>query len=145
MSKLSTIFRSALMALALLVSIAAGVAGQEAPPIPKDAKIIGAEELKKMMDGKEKFLLVDARNGSEYKAGHIPTAVHIYDKEMDANKAKLPADKSFPIVFYCNGYPKCPRSANAATIATAWGYKKIHVYVGGYPDWEQKGYPIEHN
>lgn len=130
-------------AFVLVVGTAAAVVAQDAPAIPKDLTVISTEQLKKMLDAKEKFLLVDARNGSEYKDGSIPTAINVYDKEMESQKAKFPADKSYPIVFYCNGYPKCVRSLNGAKLALAWGYKKVYLHSAGFPDWQAKGYPVE--
>jgi rhodanese-related sulfurtransferase len=127
----------------VMVTLASAAWGQDAPPIPKEVTVITSEQLKKMVDGKDKFLLVDSRVGREYKEGHIPGAIHVYDKEMEAQRAKFPSDKSHSIVFYCNGYPKCPRSANAAAIAIKWGYRNVQLYTAGIPEWEQKGYPIE--
>jgi rhodanese-related sulfurtransferase len=144
MSKVRRIARgSAGVVLAAMVGLVSTARADEAPPIPKEVTVIGGEQLKKMIDAKEKFLLVDARIGREYKEGHIPGAIHVYDKEMEGQKGKFPADKGHLIVFYCNGYPKCPRSANAATIALKWGYRNIYLYKAGIPEWEQKGYPIE--
>jgi len=94
--------------------------------------VISNEQLKKMLDTKEKFLLVDSRNGSEYKEGYIPTAINVYDKEMEGQK-----------VFYCNGYPKCVRSLNGAKMAMTWGYKKVYLVTAGFPDWQAKGFPVE--
>jgi rhodanese-related sulfurtransferase len=143
MKKLNSIIKTVVNTTTLVLSLGFVAFAQEAPPIPKEVTIVNSDQLKKMLDGKEKFLLVDARNGAEFKEGHITTAIHVYDKEMDANKAKFPADKNTPIVFYCNGYPKCPRSVNAATTALGWGYKKIYVYAEGFPEWEKRGHPIE--
>lgn len=143
MNRWGIVRRALLVAVAGMVAVASAAVAQDAPPIPKEVTVLTTDQLKKMLDAREKFLLVDARNGREYKEGHIPGAVHVYDKDMEAQQAKFPGDKGHPIVFYCNGYPKCPRSANGATMALKWGYKKIYLYVAGIPEWEQKGYPIE--
>ena len=124
---------------------AAPLGADNAPPIPKEINVVNGDQLKKMFDNKDKFLLVDSRIANEYKDGHIPKAISVVDKEMEAHKAKFPADKSFPIVFYCNGYPKCPRSLNGAKTAMTWGYKNLSIYTGGMPEWEEKGYPVERN
>jgi len=129
----------------LMLAMALPVIADDPPPIPKEVKVITAEQLKKMLDSKDKFLLVDSRIASEYKEGHIPKAINVVDKEMESHKSKFPTDKDYPIVVYCNGYPKCPRSVNGATIAMTWGYKNLHVYTAGIPDWEQKGYAVERN
>ena len=115
----------------------------EPQPIPSSVVVVSADQLKDMLDQGQKFLLVDTRNGAEFREGHIPKALHVYDKEMEAQKGKLPSDKSLPLVFYCNGYPDCPRSLNGAKIAVEWGYKKVHLFKGGIPEWAAKGYPIE--
>ncbi|PYN97029.1 MAG: hypothetical protein DMD91_19190 [Candidatus Rokuibacteriota bacterium] len=129
--------------LTAMLASAVAVFAEEPPAIPRDVTVISNEQLKKMLDAKEKFLLVDSRNGSEYKEGYIPTAVNVYDKEMEGQKAKFPADKAFPVVFYCNGYPKCVRSLNGAKMAMTWGYKKIYLVTAGFPDWQATGFPVE--
>ena len=141
----SSIRGARFVTLALVVALASvtPVFSENAPEIPKDITVISAEQLKKMLDGREKFVLVDSRNGSEYREGYIPTAINIYDKEMEANRAKLPSDKGQTLVFYCNGYPKCVRSLNGAKMAFGWGYKKVYLYAAGFPDWQGKGYPVE--
>lgn len=142
-----SVFRSRIFVAVVIacLGLAAKGTADDAPPIPKEVRIINGDQLKKMLDGKEKFLLVDSRIASEYKDGHIPKAISVVDKEMETQKGKFPADKSFPIVFYCNGYPKCPRSLNGAKTAMGWGYKNLLIYTAGMPEWEEKGFPIERN
>ena len=143
MKKLTRVSGGLILALGFAFLVPSQVSSDEPPPIPKEVKALNTGQLKKMFDAREKFLLVDSRIGGEYQEGRILTAIHVYDKEMESHKSKFPADKNSPIVFYCNGYPKCPRSVNAATIALGWGYKNIYVYLDGYPEWEKKGYPVE--
>jgi len=113
-------------------------------PVPDSIQKVTAEELKAKLDKKAKFFLVDARNAEEYKESHIPKAVHIYDEEMEKiGKKKLPKDKGADLIFYCNGYPSCPRSLNGAKIAQEWGYTNVQIYLGGMPDWNSKGFPAE--
>jgi rhodanese-related sulfurtransferase len=115
----------------------------EPQPIPSSVAVLTADQLKVMLDQDQKFFLVDNRNSAEFREGHIPKAIHVYDKEMEAQKGKFPSDKGFPLVFYCNGYPDCPRSLNGAKIAVEWGYKRVHLFKGGIPEWVAKGYPVE--
>lgn len=139
----SMTFWQGVIGVVVVLATTVSAVAQDQPAIPKELTVISTEQLKKMLDTKEKFLLVDARNNSEYREGSIPTAVNIYDKEMEANRAKLPADKGHPVVFYCNGYPKCVRSLNGAKMALAWGYTKVYLHSAGFPDWQSKGYPVE--
>lgn len=132
----------AILGLALQL-LASPTFADDAPPIPKEIKVVSGDELKKLLDSRAQFLLVDSRVQQEFKDGHIPRAINVVDKDMEAHKAKFPADKSHPIIFYCNGYPKCVRSLNGAKMAMSWGYKNLSVYTAGIPEWEQKGFPIE--
>jgi rhodanese-related sulfurtransferase len=143
MTSLNRLSRYLALGIAAGVALAGATFAQEAPPIPKEVGRVTAQQLKKMIEAKEKFLLIDSRNPSEYKEGHYPGAISVYDKDMEANKAKFPADKNTPLVFYCNGFPKCPRSLNGAKIALGWGYKRVSFHIGGMPEWEQLGYPVE--
>jgi rhodanese-related sulfurtransferase len=68
-----------------------------------DFKVINAEELKKMMDDKVPFLLVDNRTEYEYRDVHIPGAINISQEKFRFLDKLLPEDKAFPIVFYCRG------------------------------------------
>jgi rhodanese-related sulfurtransferase len=64
-------------------------------------KEITAPELKKMLEEK-RCLLVYSLSRIEYEIQHIENSINIPVIEMDTT-AKLPADKSFPLVFYCMG------------------------------------------
>lgn len=143
MRRVREMLRQGSLAVLIVLAATASSVAQEPPAIPKELTVVSTEQLKKMLDAKDKFIFVDARNSSEYREGYIPTAINIYDKEMEVNRAKLPADKNHPVVFYCNGYPKCVRSLNGAKMALAWGYKKVYLHVAGFPDWQSKGYPVE--
>lgn len=65
--------------------------------------LVTAEQVKAWVDGKRKFVLIDARLPEEYGAAHIPRAINIPPEEMTLQKALLPKDKSTPLIFYCRG------------------------------------------
>lgn len=95
--------------------------------------------VKKLIDEKEKFMLVDARPGRLYGKGHILGAVSIPDSEFDKHLDKLPADKAVSLVFYCGGL-ECNLSEKAAAKARQLGYTNVKTYPEGYPGWS-KTYP----
>lgn len=64
---------------------------------------VTADELKKMIDTKEKVVIVDARSQTDYKQGHIPTAINIPTDRNRVIQRFLPADKDVPLIFYCHG------------------------------------------
>ena len=65
--------------------------------------LIGAEEVKSWMTGKRPVILIDSRLPDEYQAGHIPGAINIPAERIKDEAARLPKDKTTPIIFYCRG------------------------------------------
>jgi rhodanese-related sulfurtransferase len=66
-------------------------------------QLVNAEQVKAWVDGKRKFVLIDARLPEEYGAAHIPRAINIPPEQMTLQKARLTKDKSTPLIFYCRG------------------------------------------
>jgi rhodanese-related sulfurtransferase len=78
-------------------------------------RFVSAKEVKSMMERRDDFVLVDARNAEHYDRGHIRGALSIpaEDKslrDVDVRLPKrllyperLPADRERPLVFYCGG------------------------------------------
>ncbi|WP_263832467.1 rhodanese-like domain-containing protein [Sulfurospirillum oryzae] len=83
-------------------------------------------------------VFMDARPYAKYMAGTIPGALYMSDEEVDKLKGRLPADKATPIVSFCEGY-SCAKSHNLAKKLQEFGYQKISVYAGGYPEWKEAG------
>ncbi len=98
--------------------------------------------------------IIDTRVASEYNAEHIAGAINVTYFEKSAKSAifsphndkfdlsKLPANKNADIVIYCNA-GACWRSYKAAVAAIKAGYKKVHWFRGGMPEWTEKNYPTE--
>jgi rhodanese-related sulfurtransferase len=120
---------------------------QQHPPrflkIVDDAKSrvreTNVEEVKKKIDGGEKFILVDVREESEFAKDHLPGAIHlgkgIIERDIEARVPDLNAE----IVLYCGGGF---RSALAADNLQKMGYKNVISMDGGIRDWRGKGYPL---
>ena len=126
-------FSTLLFAFAAIAAIPVALAAEEAA---SSYKTINTEDLKAWLDRKPKDLVVvDARNPEEYQEVHIKGAISIPEPKWDEYKHLLPAERSAPIVFYCNGV-KCGKSRKAAKKATAMGYGNIWVYAEGMPVWE---------
>jgi rhodanese-related sulfurtransferase len=66
-------------------------------------QFVNAGQVKAWVDGKQKFVLIDARMPEEYGEAHIPRAINIPAEQMMLQKARLPKDKSVPLIFYCRG------------------------------------------
>lgn len=98
------------------------------------------EDVRRMLDKGEAFMLVDVREESEFAKGRLPGAVHIGKGviERDA-EAKLP-DPDATIVLYCGGGY---RSVLAADNLQKMGYTNVISMDGGYRDWTASGLPTE--
>jgi rhodanese-related sulfurtransferase len=97
---------------------------------------VSAAHIKKQIDDKSPYVLIDARPKRVADKGMIPTAINISDSEFDKHVDKLPADKATPLIFYCGGL-ECVLSDNSAEKAKKLGYTNVLTYPPGYPEWEK--------
>jgi rhodanese-related sulfurtransferase len=93
---------------------------------------VSAAYLKKLMEDKAPYVLIDARPKRVADKGMIPTALNISDTEFDKQVDKLPADKATPLIYYCGGL-ECVLSDNSAAKAKKLGYTNVLTYPPGYP------------
>jgi rhodanese-related sulfurtransferase/rubrerythrin len=101
---------------------------QESVP-PKD---IGAEEARKMlsMAVPNALTVLDVRQGWEYEELHLPGAKLMPLGELEDRTAEIPRDK--PLLVYCRSGK---RSAAAASLLSARGYKDVTNMLGGITAW----------
>jgi rhodanese-related sulfurtransferase len=104
--------------------------------------IVSAEEVRTWMMGKRPVVLIDTRMFEEYQQAHLPGAISIPADTMKGEAAKLPKDKTTPIIFYCRGLG-CTLSRMAAGSAVEMGYSSLMIYQAGMPDWLLKGYAVQ--
>ena len=72
--------------------------------LPKGVTEIKTDELKSMIDAKADFVLIDARPGKRYAAGHMPGSINIGTKAYKEKAATvLPKDKNMLLITYCGG------------------------------------------
>ncbi|MBZ0273606.1 rhodanese-like domain-containing protein [bacterium] len=96
---------------------------------------------KKLHD--EGAIFVDARSESDFSAGHIKGALHVYyaevqDKAMEILE-KIPLEAT--VVAYCSG-EDCHASDIVARELVDMGYEKVRIFFAGWPAWTAAGYPI---
>jgi adenylyltransferase/sulfurtransferase len=94
---------------------------------------ITAAELKQMVDGGEKFLLVDVREPAEWEIVRIPGAVLIPKGDLPARLSELPQDK--PVVLYCK---TGVRSAESLAVLKSAGFSTAKHVQGGVTAWAQQ-------
>ncbi len=109
-------------------------------------KVITHEELKKKIDNKENFALIDTLGQFSYDRAHLPRAVMIDAHQSDfvVQVEKMFPDKNQEIVVYCASF-SCPLSGEAANRLALAGYKNVYAFEGGLMDWAQAGYDLEGN
>jgi rhodanese-related sulfurtransferase len=116
--------------------------GYNRPEIPR----LTCEELKKKMDGGSTFILIDTRDETVFKKGHIAGAIDIPvagpEETVNGQLTALPKDKL--IIVYCD----CAFDSKSADLAQklidkGYNIANIRVLWKGYFKWLQLGYPIE--
>jgi rhodanese-related sulfurtransferase len=95
-------------------------------------------EVKKRMEGGDKFLLVDVREDNEWAKGHIPGAVHMGRGVIERDIEKSVPETSTKMILYCGGGF---RSALVADNLQKMGYTNVESMDGGWRGWLEAGLP----
>lgn len=93
-------------------------------------------------------LFIDGRKPVDYAAGHIKGALNISYEEFrpKPQEEKIEMMKKFNkegiIVCYCDG-GDCDISIDLAYEFAKLGFNSVNIYLGGFAEWENAGYPVE--
>jgi hydroxyacylglutathione hydrolase len=100
---------------------------------------IDAPALSEALEGDgRRVRVIDVRNRSEWKAGHLPGATHIFLGELEARLDEL--DRDEPIVVQC---ASGTRSSIAASMMLAHGFTNVANLAGGIDAWRKAGFPVQ--
>jgi len=103
-------------------------------------KLITLDELKRRLDAREDYVLVDVREKDEVRLGYIPGAIHVARGHLESQaEARLP-DKNAKLVVYCAAGN---RSTFASVVLQQMGYKNVEGAVPGFSRWKDMGWPVE--
>ena len=94
---------------------------------------IDVRELKRKMDAKENFFLLDVREPNEYQIGRIPGSTLIPLGEVPQRYQEIPKDRE--VVVHCK---MGARSAKAAAFLRQQGFTSVKNLKGGILDWSDK-------
>jgi rhodanese-related sulfurtransferase len=97
-------------------------------------------EIKRRLDAREKLVLVDVREDSEWAQGHLPGATHLGKGVIERDVERFFPDKDDPLVLYCGGGY---RSALAGDSLLKMGYTNVISMDGGWRAWVEAGFPTE--
>ena len=98
--------------------------------------IANVEGLKSLLENPQ-TLLVDVREPSEYRSGHIANAIDIPLRTLTHNLDRIPRDR--PVVLYCStGY----RSAMGVMTLHLLGYENVQGFPPSFAGWKNAGEAI---
>ena len=101
---------------------------------------IDIDELQRMRNAGEQFLLIDVREESEWAAGHAAGAMHLGKGIIERDiEARVP-DKNTTMVLYCGGGF---RSALVADNLRKMGYANPVSLDGGWRAYQGAQLPVE--
>ena len=104
------------------------------------ARLIKREDLKRMIDEGEPFVLLNVLDRNVYGCEHICGSINIPVNEIEA-EAPSAIRKDELVVVYCGG-PSCTASENAKDTLESIGYFNVRRYKGGLEEWKKAGYCV---
>ncbi len=105
-----------------------------------EIKKVTPAEVKAAIDKKEKAIILDVRDPDEYKAGHLPGAIHVSRGKLEFTIWDKIPDKTAKIYVYCL---TAARSALATKTLNDLGYKNAVLMDAHFEEWIKAGYPVE--
>jgi sulfur-carrier protein adenylyltransferase/sulfurtransferase len=100
-------------------------------------KSIDIEEARRMLE-KPGTVLLDVREGDEWRQGHIPQAVGIPRGFLELRVEEKVPDHKTPIILQC---ASGTRSLLAARALREMGYENLYNLTGGFNSWKDRGLP----
>ena len=110
-----------------------GIRGEERTPAMVGIPEITPREVKKLMDDKQPFVLIDVREPHEFQICRIPGSTLIPLSEVPKRMHEL--DSAQEIVVHCRSGQ---RSARAVDLLMKAGFRKIHNMKGGILAWSDQ-------
>lgn len=92
-----------------------------------------------LLMNREDALLLDVREGSEWKAGHVPGARHVALSQLEKQLPELEKFKDHPVIICCAAGN---RSAAACGQLKKAGFGKVRSLAGGIEAWKEAKLPL---
>ena len=89
---------------------------------------------------REKAVVVDVCEASEFASGHVTGAKNIPLGELEAKLPVMVKNKALPVILVC---ASGARSSRAVAIAKKLGYDQAQVLGGGLKAWKEANLPVE--
>ena len=110
----------------------------------KGVHVIDLAQTKRLFDQKA-AVFVDARSSWPYQLGHVFGALNVPPSATPEifNTVLADLSKDTALVVYCSGETCNLGSKLAQKLAEEMDFTRIYVFEGGFPQWEEAGYPVE--
>ncbi len=105
----------------------------------KQTKEISVQDVKKALDNKSDFVLIDVREDNEWYEGHLPQAIHLGKGVIERDIEDRIPNADTNLILYCGGGY---RSALAAESIKRLGYKNTQSMAGGVRAWKDLNLPL---
>jgi hydroxyacylglutathione hydrolase len=97
-----------------------------------------AEELVKMLEKEDDFVLLDVRSAAEFESAHLPTAMNIHMGELPRRCGEVPANRR--VVTFCGSGE---RATIAASLLEMGGHEMVDICFGSMAACSALGCPLE--
>jgi MoaD family protein len=98
------------------------------------------EEVNEKIQVNKDIVLLDVREGEEYRKGHLPDAIHLSRSFLEIKIESTIPDRNTPVICYCAGGT---RSLFATETLQKMGYTSVESMSGGYGAWNQRRFKTE--
>jgi len=99
-----------------------------------DKRASGKSSTRDLNDTNRNFILIDVRTQTEFKAGHVRTAVNIPHAEILDNISLLDAYLDQDMIFYCRSGA---RAGKVTRYLTELEYKNLYHLKGDFMGWQE--------
>jgi len=90
------------------------------------------------LSNRDNAVFLDIREEADYRAGHIPDAVHIPLKQLATKNSELETYRNRPIIAYCRSGNQ---SRAAASLLKKSGFETVYNLSGGIVAWQGANLP----
>ncbi|MBE9047491.1 rhodanese-like domain-containing protein, partial [Pleurocapsales cyanobacterium LEGE 10410] len=96
--------------------------------------LMSVRDLRRQLQRQDDLFVLDVRQKTEWRSGHIKGATHITGAELPERYQEVPREKTIAVI--CgSGY----RSSVNASLLRHQGYKNVINVLGGMTAWENAG------
>jgi len=127
-------------AMLLLLSASATVPSLTLATSRDNSTHMTAARLNTLVQSGQAPVIVDVRSGREYRAGHVPGAIHLPFWLAFARADEIDAPKDQLIVVYCAHGPRAGIGKAALLLE---GFTQVRYLQGHMTGWYRAGLPLE--